>query len=277
MNTEYCKLFEEAKNENYAIGAFNVFNMISAEAVVRAAEELKKPVVIQMSMSVLKKIGIRKATSMLKTVIQDANVPIVLHLDHCTEVETALKCIDEGWNSIMFDGSKFSIEDNIKYTNIIQSYAKDKQINIEGEVGIIIGVEDHVISDYEKLASLDETLHYINKTSVDMIAPAIGTAHGLYEGEPILNYKLVRDLADLNISHVVIHGGTGLKEEEYKKLVEMGATKINISTALKHAYLDTINSVINRAAIVYSPLEFDYEIMTGVKQVVKQYIKYFTL
>jgi ketose-bisphosphate aldolase len=277
MKNEYLKLYKTAKTQGYALGAFNVFNLITAQAVMQAAEELDTPVVIEMSMSVIKKMGVKKATKMLNVATFDAKVPFIIHLDHCSELSIAKECIDEGWKSIMYDGSKLSMKENTKNTKEIVDYAKGKNVLVEGEVGVILGTEDEHVSDISKLAKLEETLEYIKKTSIDMIAPAIGTAHGLYMGKPIINYKLIKELADIDICPVVIHGGTGLSEAEYKKLVTARAAKINVSTALKYAYLDTMAKLLKDRPIEYNPIKYDYEIIDGVKEVIKEHIKYFRL
>jgi fructose-bisphosphate aldolase class II len=275
MNKEYLRIYGKARKKGYALGAFNVFNQITAEAVVEASNDLERPVVMEMSMSVVKKLGVKKATAILQTAIDQANHPVIMHLDHCTDPEIARKCILAGWHSIMYDGSKLSIEENIRETKELVEYAIEMDVLFEGEVGVIMGTEDHVVSDVSRLASYEETVDYMEKTGVDMIAPAIGTAHGLYDGKPQINFDLVKALSDLNCCPVVIHGGTGLSVEEFRRLVSLGAAKINVSTAIKHAYLDTMKALVSGNELTYNPLVVDQRIRQGVKDVILKHMRYF--
>ena len=275
MNKRYQRIYENARMKGYALGAFNVFNQITADAVVEASNELERPVVMEMSMSVVKKLGVKKATGILQTAIGQASHPVIMHLDHCTEPEIARECIDLGWQSIMFDGSKMTMDENIRETKALVAYAAEKEVHMEGEVGVIMGTEDHIVSDVSRLASYDETVDYMEQTGVDMIAPAIGTAHGLYGGKPQINYDLVKALSDLGRCPVVIHGGTGLSEEEFRHLVSLGAAKINVSTALKYAYLDTMKSLVCGKELTYDPLAYDRSIRYGVKGVVLKHMRFF--
>lgn len=275
MNTEYQTMLKNAIKGKYVLGAFNVFNHISAKAVVQAAEELDSPVILEMSTSVVKKLGIEHAINMLNLVKSEAKVPVMIHLDHCLEPEIAIKCIDHGWKSIMFDGSKLSLEENIIETKKLVAYAKKHSVHVEGEVGVIKGVEDGVISDVMKLASFEDTMRYIEETGVNTIAPAIGTAHGLYSGSPQINYDLIEKLANESDCPVVIHGGTGLSKEAYKKIIECKAAKLNVSTAIKHAYIDGMIRFANKEKTLYEPLKADEEILNSIKDVVKQHISLF--
>lgn len=276
MNKEYQNMLETAREEKYALGAFNVINYISAKAVVNAAEELKIPVIIEMSASVVKKLGSRQAINMLNLVKDEAKVPVTIHLDHCTNFDFAIECIDNGWKSIMFDGSNLSLEENIIQTKKIIEYAKEYNVHVEGEVGVIKGTEDGIHSDTAKLANFEDTMSFIEKTGVNTIAPAIGTAHGLYSGTPYINYDLIKRLSNESNCSVVIHGGTGLSKEAYKKLTECGAVKINISTAIKQAYINGMKKAINVEHVTEAPLKADDVIIDSIKEVVKEYILLFS-
>jgi len=275
MNDEYQQMLLNAQNGKYILGAFNVFNHISAKAVVKAAEELDSPVIIEMSTSVVKKIGIHSAINLLNTVKEEARIPVIIHLDHCAELDIALECIDNGWKSIMFDGSGLSLEENIKQTKQIVTYAKKQNVHVEGEVGVIKGTEDDIHSDVSLLASFEDTMYFIEQTGVNTIAPAIGTAHGQYNGTPHINYELIERLANHSSCPVVIHGGTGLPKEAYEKFIKCGASKLNISTAIKHAYIDAIVQFSKKEKIVYEPLKADEEILNAIKEVVKEHIMVF--
>jgi fructose-bisphosphate aldolase class II len=275
MNDAYLEVYKMARRKGFALGAFNVFNGLTAEAVVQAANEMQRPLVMEMSTSVVKKLGVERATALLFDSASRADQPMIIHLDHCTEPEIAKACIDAGWQSIMFDGSKLSLEDNIQATKELVAYARDKDVLFEGEVGVIVGTEDDLVSKVSRLASFDETLHYMDSTGIDMIAPAIGTAHGLYRGKPKINFELVEKLTALDRCPVVVHGGTGLAEEEFRRLVALGAAKINVSTAIKHAYLDAMKAMVCREKMAYNPVAVDAEILQAVKATVIKHMQMF--
>lgn len=276
MNISYQKVLEDSKKNGYSIAAFNVVNAITTEAVIKAAEELNKPVITQISTSTVKKIGIQGTLEMLENARRKAKVPVIIHLDHCPELEYIKECIKGGFQSVMFDGSHLGYEENIKMTKEVVEYAKAYHCHVEGEVGVISGVEDGVGSDYGVLASFDETVRYINETGIDAIAPAVGTAHGLYNGEPHINFELIERLANETECPVVIHGGTGLTEERYRELVKAGSNKINISTALKHSYINAIKTVGAIEDLPINPLHADQLIMEEVKKDMKRYIELFS-
>lgn len=274
MNQHPIDAYREAIQAGYALGAFNVFNMLSAQAVVEASNEMHVPSIIQMSTSTVKTLGIKKALAIFNVVCLDAQQNIMLHLDHCTDVAFAKQCIDAGWKSIMIDGSSLPFEENVKQTREIVDYAIGKDVLVEGEIGVIQGVDDGVSEDYTRVADYNEVERFFLETGVDIIAPSIGTAHGLYEGTPVLNLELVQQLIKNNIGPLVIHGGTGLSEDVFRKLVQLGVAKINVSTALKHAYLDTMKEIVT-PDLVYNPMDYDRKIVAGVKKVVLQHMSYF--
>ena len=276
MNKEYSEVIKRAGKEGFALGAFNVFNHLTAKAVVAAAEELNLPVILEMSASVAKKLGSLHAINLLNQVKEEAKVPVIIHLDHCTDLDFALECVDNNWKSIMFDGSNLTLEENIKQCKKLVEYAKGRDIHIEGEVGVIQGMEDGVFSEASKLADFDETAYFIRETGVDTIAPAIGTAHGLYKGVPHINYELIKRITDELNTPVVIHGGTGLEKEAYKKLVECGAVKINVSTAIKYGYMNGMKEAIDAEGAIEAPLKADDVIFESVKKVAKEHISLFS-
>ncbi len=275
MNKKYNDLLAKARENKYALGAFNVVSKITADAVVKAAEEEKMPVILQISSSTAKKIGVKESLNMLEAARKNAKIPVGIHLDHCMDVEFAKECIKAGFDSVMFDGSHLTFEENIRKTKEIVEYAKKYNCDVEGEVGVIEGVEDGAGSEYGMLASYEDTVFYIEQTGVNTIAPAVGTAHGLYQGIPKINYELIAKLTENTTVPVVIHGGTGLEKEDYLKLIKNGGTKINISTALKYAYLEAIKAVANDLDAEANPLKLDEMITNQLKSRIIHYIEWF--
>ena len=148
MEQNLVDAYHLAVDHHYALGAFNVFNMLTAEAVVQASNEMRVPAIIQMSASTVKYLGVKKALMLFDAVLTNAQQNIMLHLDHCTDVELAKECIDAGWKSIMFDGSHLPLDENIRLTKELVEYGKGKNVLVEGEVGVILGVDDGISSDH---------------------------------------------------------------------------------------------------------------------------------
>jgi fructose-bisphosphate aldolase class II len=269
------ELLDQAKLGHYAIGAFNIFDYISAKAAIDAANELCTPILLQTSVGTVKQFGPSELFDMLNILRKKSTVPILFHLDHCTDPGLAKLCIDSGWDSVMIDMSAKSIEENIGITSDIKAYANKSGVCVEGELGIITGVEEEISANHEILASYEDSIRFINATKVDAFAPAIGTAHGLYKREVNLNYDLVKKLGDINLTPVVVHGGTGLSDEQFAKLIACGASKINVSTVLKHAFIDGIKHYLDAHPEEYNPLTLTRAAEASVKKVVEEHIRRF--
>lgn len=267
----FCKVLRDAHKAGTAIAAINILNYDTTRAVVRAAERVCCPVILQPSMGTVKRFGVKEMASIVNTLRREATVPVILHLDHCTDENLARSCILNGWDSVMVDYSDLSFDENVRFTRRITDFAHINGVAVEGEIGIIAGVEDEVIHSHSCLATLEDTKSYIEKTGIDAVAPAIGTAHGEYSGPPILNYELVSQLSARDVI-VVVHGGTGLPEEDFRNLIHAGASKINISTALKQNYLAATKQALEKKC---TPIEMDQMVEQICSQEMEQYMRIF--
>lgn len=271
------ELLIKAKAEKYAVGAFNIVDYATLEAVVDAAEQERSPAIIQTSASsTVKYYGYKALVDMATNAAGKSEMPFALHLDHCKDLEMVFNCIDSGWTSVMYDGSSFAFEVNLENSKKVVEKAHAKGISVEGEIGAVWGVEDDITVDehQELLADPDKAAQYAEETGVDAFAPAIGTAHGLYKGEPKLDFERLEEIAGRVKAPIVIHGGTGLSEEVFRKLISYGAAKINISTQLKIGYFDGFNSYIE-AGRKTDPIELIKHIRETEKEVVKRFIRVF--
>ena len=266
-----------AKKNGGAVGAFNILNYSSAGAVVQAAEELNCSVILQTSVATVRQFGPDELGAMLRRFKQKASVNVLIHLDHCKDLELAKICVDEGWDSVMYDGSWLPLEENIENCRRIVAYAHEKGVQVEGELGTIAGVEDdiRVIEGEEKKVQLEEAVRFVKESGIDVFAPAIGTAHGVYKGIPNINFELVRQLNSAVETPLVIHGGTGLSKEVFGQLISDGASKINVSTAIKHAYLDGCKAYFAENPNKVDPLGFDRFVIDRIKNVVKEHMMIF--
>ncbi len=256
----------KATKEKYSVGAFNITNIIQMEAVVEAAIEKKVPLIIQVSVAPSKFLKPKVLAAVYRTLAESAPIPICLHLDHCTDVDFCRTCADAGYTNIMIDASKQVYEENIRQTKEVADYChRVGDISVEGELGTVSGVEDQieVAEDEAALCDPETAVHFVEETGIDILAPAIGTAHGIYKtANPKLDFdrfKKIFDLFNVNGPRVplVIHGGTGLKPEVVKRLVALGGSKFNVSTDLKHALIDSTFEYISANREQYNPGKID--------------------
>lgn len=266
---------KKAQKEGYGIGAFNIFNGLTIRAVVAAAEECNMPVILQTSVGTVKYYGAKYLAGMVKNVADQAKVPVYLHLDHCGSVEFAKECVDAGWDSIMVDFSKLPFEENIAKTREAADYAHAHGVECEGELGVIEGVEEEVSADVGELAQFDDCLKFTKESGIDFFAPALGTAHGVYKGTPKLNFDLPVQLTAAIEQPLVCHGGTGLTDEMFAQMINNGVSKLNISTAIKHAYIDGAKQYISVKPEEYNPLHIEETMFQSVKATAKIHINVF--
>jgi len=256
----------KATKEKYSVGAFNITNIIQMEAVVEAAVEKKAPLIIQVSVAPSKFLKPKVLAAVYRTLAESAPIPICMHLDHCTDVDFCRTCADAGYTNIMIDASKQIYEENIRQTKEVADYChRVGDISVEGELGTVSGVEDQikVAEDEAALCDPETAVHFVEETGIDILAPAIGTAHGIYKtANPKLDFdrlKKIFNLFNANEPRVplVIHGGTGLKPEVVKKLVSLGGSKFNVSTDLKHVLIDSTFEYISANREEYNPGKID--------------------
>jgi tagatose 1,6-diphosphate aldolase GatY/KbaY len=271
------EILMEAAKHRYAVGAFNVTNLVQMEGVVDAAVELKSPVIIQTSVKPSQFLGGEVLVSIYRTVAASAPVPICLHLDHCTDVAYCKKCADMGYTNIMIDASKQAFEGNISQTKEVVEYChKAGNISVEGELGTVGGVEDQikVAEDEAQLANPEQAVEFVQSTGVDIFAPAIGTAHGVYKTKnPKIDFERLGEINKLlNAGGVktplVVHGGTGLPGDYIKQLIEMGGAKFNVSTELKHTLIDATYEYLAANRDEYDPGKVDVAVRDAIRKTV---------
>lgn len=270
-------MLAKAKQGKYAVGAFNIVDPMTTEAVVKAGEVTKSPVIIQTSVKTVKLCGYEPIVTVVKGLAKKASVPVALHLDHCTDIEVIEKCIEAGWSSVMIDASSLSFEENVRLSIEAVRMARPHGITVEGELGAIVGVEDDIfVSEQDShLADPEKALEYVTKTGVDVFAPAIGTAHGVYKGEPKIAFDLLEKIASAIDAPIAIHGGTGLSDEVFKKCINLGGAKINISTQIKHIFRDSLAEYFQNNPDGYEPVKILAYMRDQTQAVVEQFIRKF--
>ena len=264
---------ERAYRSHYCVGAFNITNLIQMEAVIDAAIRKQSPVMIQTSVTPTTFLRPDVLAGVYEILSRKSGVPVALQLDHCRDVTLCKLCIDSGYSSVMFDGSSFPWEENIALTREVADYA-DAQgtCSVEGELGLVGGVEDdiNVDDDTSHLCPPELVVEFVRRTRIDTMAPAIGTAHGVYKTDnPNIDLERFEAVEkQLNgrrlVAPLVVHGGTGLPESMVKKLVALRAAKFNVSTELKHVLLDTTARYLEDHPNQYNPGAVDREVRTAV-------------
>jgi tagatose 1,6-diphosphate aldolase GatY/KbaY len=235
-------IIESAYTKGNAIGAFNLVDIDSVYGALDAAEELNQPLIIQTSESLVKYYGASNLYSNFTTVINQYSVPVILHLDHCSDLKIIEACLRSGWNSVMIDGSYLSLKENINITNKVIRLAKDYDALVECELGPILGEEDgsKTTNAYSSL-SKKEIEEFLSNVSPDMLALGIGNKHGYYAegGIDRLDISLLDEATNIRPLPLVLHGGTGIPDTIVLQAITKGVVKINISTELKQVYYDT--------------------------------------
>ncbi len=267
----------KAKANKFAVGQFNMNNLEFAQAITEAAEELKSPFIFGVSEGALKYMGIEFTVAIAEAAAKKSGLPIALHLDHGSSFEVAMKCIRAGFSSVMFDGSHYSFEENIRLTKEVVKTAHAMGVSVEGELGTIGGVEDDISVDESdaSLAKPEEAIRFYEETGVDCLAIAVGTAHGMYAGEPNIRFDIIEKVAKAIPVPIVLHGGSGVPDEMIRKSIEAGVGKINVNTENQVACTQTIREVLNKDAKVYDPRKYLTPARKAMVEVVKSKIQLF--
>jgi fructose-bisphosphate aldolase class II len=270
------EILDRAFAERYGVAAINVVDDLSLEAVLAAATELQAPLIVQTSLKTVKSIGAKPFYAMWRARADDAPVPVTLHLDHCPDREWISICLRTGWNSVLFDGSELDVEENTRQTIEVVAEADGYGAQVEGEIESVLGVEDGVGSDEAgEIHPVDVSNAFIEDTGIYSFAPAIGTAHGLYKAEPKLTPERVTEIVDVHPIPQVLHGGTGLTEEQFTDLIARGCAKVNISTALKIAFVDAHREYLDANPTKKDPPSMLKHVRTAVKDMAERHIRIF--
>ena len=291
------EMFEKSMKEGYAIGAFNVNNMEIVQAVVEAAAEAKAPVILQASSSAIKYAKMNYLMKMVEAATEEhPEVPVAIHLDHGANFEICKECIDSGFTSVMFDGSKYDFEENIRLTKEVVEYAHSKGVVVEAELGKLAGVEDdvNVSDDDARYTDPDQAKEFVERTGVDSLAIAIGTSHGAYKfkGEAKLRFDILKEIKEkIPNTPIVLHGAStviqslvetcnefggdipgakGVPDEILNEASKSGVSKINVDTDLRLALTAGIRKVLAEEPNAFDPRKY----LTPARDLVKEIVKH---
>jgi fructose-bisphosphate aldolase, class II len=267
----------KAKANKFAVGQFNMNNLEFAQAIMEAAIAEKSPFIYGVSEGALKYMGMEYTVAIAEAAAKKSGLPIALHLDHGSSFEVAMACIRAGFSSVMFDGSHYGLEENIKLTKEVVKAAHAMGVSVEGELGTIGGVEDDISVDEEhaSLAKPEEAIRFYEETGVDCLAIAVGTAHGMYKGEVKIHFDIIQKVASAIPVPVVLHGGSGVPDDAIKNSIAAGVGKINVNTENQVACTNAIREVLAADSNVYDPRKYLTPAKKAMVAVVQEKIRLF--
>ena len=265
------EMLNKALEGKYAVGQFNMNNLEWTQAILAAAEEEKSPVILGVSEGAARHMsGFNTVVSIVKGLMQDMNitVPVAIHLDHGSSFEKCKEAIDAGFTSVMIDASHHPFEENIETTKKVVEYAHSKGVSVEAELGVVGGQEDDVVADGVIYADPAECEELVKATGIDCLAPALGSVHGPYKGEPNLGFKEMEEVRDRTGVPLVLHGGTGIPTKDIEKAISLGTSKINVNTENQIAFTKAVREILNSDQEVYDPRKFIGPGREAIKQTV---------
>ena len=274
------ELEEYARAEKFGLGAFNTNNLEITKSIVAALKEENSPAIIAVSPSAMKYAGAEYISSMVKVAAETEGIEVALHLDHGTTIEDCQTAIDNGFSSVMFDGSKHPLEENIELTKKVVDIAGPLGVSVEGELGRIFGTEDQIVVNEREASFTDpkEAVELVEKTGIDSLAVSIGNAHGFYKGKPELDFDRLAEIADATKDTdvlLVLHGASGIPDEDIRTAIDIGVSKINIDTEIRNAFKQGVTKFVEENPDVIDPRKILKPASDNMTEIVKRKIKLF--
>lgn len=267
------EMFQKTQAGQYAVGAFNVENLEMVMAVIRAAEELNAPVIMQSTPSTVKYAGLDYYLAMAKAAAERASVPVAMHLDHGNTFELAMQALRTGYTSIMIDGSHGSFEENIALTRRVAEACLPSDISVEAELGKVGGKEDDLEAEHDSpYTDPQQAKEFVERTNVCSLAVAIGTAHGLYHGTPKLDLERLSAIHEVVSIPLVLHGASGVPDDAVRESIKRGICKVNFATELRIAYSDGVKKYLAENPDGFDPKKYGAAGMENVTALVKEKI-----
>jgi fructose-bisphosphate aldolase, class II len=266
-----------AKSERFAVGQFNMNNLEYVQAIMQAGKEEQSPFIFGASEGAIRYMGLANVVALAEIAAKESGLPIALHLDHGSSFEMVMKCIIAGFSSVMFDGSHFPLEENIRLTKKVVEAAHAVGVSVEGELGTIGGVEDDLNVDEEDatLANPKDAISFWEETRVDAMAIAVGTAHGMYKGIPRIRYEVIKEVSDRIDAPIVLHGGSGVPDEAIVRSISLGVGKINVNTENQLESTKVIRQLLAKDPNLIDPRKYLGPGRETIKEVVKGKMRLF--
>ena len=267
--TTTVSMLRKAQEQGFAVGAFNVENMEMAQAIISAAEELRAPVILQTTPSTVRYAGTGMYAAMVAALAQEATVPVAMHLDHGDGFALCAQALRSGYTSVMIDGSKLPLEENIALTYKVSEMCAAVGVPVEGEIGRVGGKEDDLESDGGYTIP-EEAVRFEKESGLFSMAVGVGTAHGFYKEKPQLNKELITTLRGMLQAPMVLHGASGLSDEDVKDCIRRGICKVNFATELRAAYTEGVKAVLAENPKTFDPKAYGKEARQRVKALVME-------
>lgn len=270
-------VLRHALENRYAVAAFNPVDYNSMRAMIAAADAQDAPVIIQTSAKTIRHYGHEALSGWMRQLAGEVEVPVVLHLDHGKDLDMIRRCIETGWTSVMIDASDKPFAENLQITREVNNWAIEAGVGIEAEIGEIGGVEEDIVVDMEDAGLTDpaEAEEFCRELDLSAFAGAIGTAHGQYKGRPNVRFDLIGEINRRTGVPMALHGGTGLEDEVFQRAIALGCAKINISTALKHVFIDSFVGHKETDPGDYEPLNYIKAQFAGLQTLFEEKITQF--
>lgn len=267
--TTTVSMLRKAQEQGFAVGAFNVENMEMAQAIISAAKELRAPVILQTTPSTVRYAGTGMYAAMVAALAQEATVPVAMHLDHGDSFALCAQALRSGYTSVMIDGSKLPLEENIALTYKVSEMCAAVGVPVEGEIGRVGGKEDDLESDGGYTIP-EEAVRFEKESGLFSMAVGVGTAHGFYKEKPQLNKELITTLRGMLQAPMVLHGASGLSDEDVKDCIRRGICKVNFATELRAAYTEGVKAVLAENPKTFDPKAYGKEARQRVKALVME-------
>lgn len=261
----------KGKKEGYAIGQFNLNNLEYTQAILQAAQDEQSPVILGVSEGAARYMGgFTTVVNMTKGLIHDLKitVPVAIHLDHGSSFEKCKEAIDAGFTSVMIDASSKPLAENIEITKSVVAYAHERGVSVEAELGVVGGQEDDIIAEGVIYADPAECKELVEKTGIDCLAPALGSIHGPYKGEPNLGFKEMEEISSQSDLPLVLHGGTGIPTKDIQRAISLGTSKINVNTENQIEGTKAVREALAADTEVYDPRKFLTPMRDAIKKTV---------
>ncbi len=267
------RMLQEAQKGGYAVGAFNVENMEMIIAAAEAADELGAPIMLQTTSSTVRYASVNQFYANVRAIADKVSVPVAMHLDHGDSFDLAMQALRAGYTSIMIDGSHYDFEQNVALTKSVVTAARPNGIPVEAELGKVGGKEDDLEVEDAGYTDPLEAKEFVHKTGISSLAVAIGTAHGFYAGVPKLDIERLKEIRKHVDIPLVLHGASGLSDEDVLKCIKEGICKVNFATELRVAFSNGVKSVLAQNPDIYDPKAYLKPARENVKQLVKNRIQ----
>lgn len=265
------EMLKKANAEGYAVGQFNLNNLEFTQAILQAAEAEKSPVILGVSEGAARYMGgFKTVVKMVEGLMEDykTTVPVAIHLDHGSSFEKCKEAIDAGFTSVMIDASHGPFEENVSTTSKVVEYAHSKGVSVEAELGVVGGQEDDVVADGVIYADPKECEELVQRTGIDCLAPALGSVHGPYKGEPNLGFKEMEEINKTAGVPLVLHGGTGIPTKDIQKAISFGTAKVNVNTENQIASAKAVRETLAAKPEEYDPRKYLGPARDAIKETV---------